>query len=756
MNLFCTTMSDSKKLDSITKYVSFIGIDRHLKWSYFQNGNSEFNFNENPYENLCCLLMGSQSGYCDECLVNKVFEGKSFKKIELWDNKSKCWMVSAYPALDTQGSFCGVILSGESVNGKKQSEVNYINDSLIESERRLSTLLSNLPGLVYRCKNDKQWTMEFVSQGCFELTGYMPEELRNNNKIAFNDLIAPDYQLEVWNNWQRAIQEKKSFTGEYQIITSDGSRKWVWEQGQAVFNDSGDVVALEGFIQDTTVRKNTEIALSRSEEKNRNLIESALVGIYTTRLNGEIIVANDALCRMLEFDSVDEILNVSNVRSVYVNPEDRDIMLQVIQKEGKVTDYELIWKTKKGRRIFVIISAILSGDLISGMVMDITERKFAEHEILEQKERAEQSDKLKAAFLANISHEIRTPLNGILGFTEILLEQEITPDEKGQYSKLIHDLSAQLLSIVNDILEISRIETHQIKIVNSQINLNQILYKLFNIFEKPSKEKKLILSLNSELKENQAIVYGDELRLVQVLTHLLNNALKFTSVGSINFGCRVFNNMLQFFVSDTGIGILPENRDIIFERFRQVEDALTRKYGGSGLGLSISKALVEMMGGEIYIDPYSEVGSTFYINIPYQVVPQYQKKQRNPLETKSCLRDCKILVCEDDDFGFLYLNRLLTQAGASTIRALSGNSAINVCQSEQELDLIIMDLRMPEMSGNDAAAYIKKIRPTIPIVICTASSRDEIEYLLRDNLFDDVVLKPIVSSNLMETICRLI
>jgi PAS domain S-box-containing protein len=745
-----------EKLIDVNTYVAFVGHDRLVKWSLFQYRNAEQSYQENPGENICCKLIGNTNGGCDHCPVNDAFINHTSGEIELTGEDGRNWLISAYPAYDANGGFSGIFHTVKDTAAINNTMVKLAADSLLESERRISTLLSNLPGLAYRCKNDKDWTMEFVSQGCFDITGYQPDDLINNRKLSFNSLIAPEYQDIVWKQWQNAIAAKRSYTGEYQVITSDGKRKWVWEQGQAVYDTQGDVIALEGFIQDITNRKLTEIALVNSEVKYRNLVENALVGVYSTYTNGEIIIVNDALSRMLEYDSPEDFLTVQNVKKVYANQADRDMMIERMRSDGKLTDYELVWLTRYGKEITVLISATINGDIISGMVMDITHRKQSEQKLLEQKERAEQSDKLKAAFLANISHEIRTPLNGIIGFADILIQQEISEADKEQYSNLIHNLSGQLLSIVNDILEISRIETNQIKLSVAPLNINQTLLKLYSVFENQARDKHLKFELNSELTDNQAVIYGDGSRLVQVLTHLLNNAIKFTYSGSIQLGCQLKNENLLFYVKDTGIGILPENRDIIFERFRQVEDALTRKFGGSGLGLSISKALVEMMGGEISVDCDSGIGSIFYFTIPYMNVPVKNQMQRNYLETKSCLRDTRILICEDDDFGYLYVNRLLTQAGAITFRAISGTRAIKFCQSDEAIDIIIMDLRMPEMSGNDAAGFIKKLRPSIPIIVSTASSSHEIEGLLNMRLFDGVVYKPIMSANLLETVCRLL
>lgn len=557
---------------------------------------------------------------------------------------------------------------------------------------------------------------------------------------------------------------RKWLISAYPAYDNKGNFDGIFEAGKDIthtikcdrLHSDDSLSEIEGFTKIKNNGKQGRTSNSESEEKYRDLVERALVGIYSTRLNGEMIIANEALCHMLEYESFEELKAIQNFKYIYKDQADHFKMLESLLKQGKLNDYELPWITRNGHEIIVLVNSVLNSDIISGTVLDITNRINTEQQLRYEKERAEQSDKLKAAFLANISHEIRTPLNGILGFTDILLEKDISKDDKDHYSNLIHNLSGQLLSIVNDILEISRIETNQIKISNSQIHINQILNKLFKSFENAAKLKNLTLKVNSELNESQDTIFGDNFRLIQVLTHLLNNAIKFTYSGSISFGCKMSNGMLRFYVKDTGIGIQAENKEVIFERFRQVEDTHTRKFGGSGLGLPISKALVEMMGGEINVESDSVTGSSFYFTIPYKIVPQKLKILRNHLETKSCLHDCRILICEDDDFGYLLINRFLTQAGASTVRALSGNKAIEYCQSEDEFDLVIMDLRMPEMSGGDAAEFIKKIRPSIPIIVCTAASGEEVESALNKRIFDAVVYKPISNINLLDEICRLV
>lgn len=749
-------MTVPENFTDVSSYIAFFDRERLVKWSLFRYRNGQYSYQENLIENICCKLIGIPDANCEKCPSNSAFLNLTSGERDITGKDGRKWHVSAYLSHDENGNFAGVFQTVNNTSYSSTPNVKFAVDSLQESERRISTLLSNLPGVAYRCKNDKSWTMEFVSQGCFEITGYQPEDIIQNKKLSFNDLIVNEFRESIWTEWQKAIVEKRPFTGEYQIISAEGKLKWVWEQGQAVCNADGEVVALEGFIQDITSRKLTEITLFNSEAKYRDLFENALVGVYSTLINGEILIVNNALCRMLEYDSPADFVSIQNVIKVYAYPDEREKLIERMRPEGKLTEYELVWLTKSGKEITVLISAIINGDIISGMVMDITHRKQTEQKLLEQKEKAEQSDKLKTAFLANISHEIRTPLNGILGFADILLHQDISENDKGHYSNLIHNLSGQLLSIVNDVIEISKIETNQITLSFSQININHILQKLHSSFSKNAQDKNLILEFVSELTENQAYIYGDGPRLVQVLSHLINNAIKFTYSGSIHFGCKIVDKNLQFFVQDTGIGILPENREVIFERFRQVENSLTRKFGGSGLGLSISKALVEMMGGEISVNCDFGTGSTFCFTIPYMNVPPEKLVKRNHHETKSCLHDIRILICEDDDFGYLYVNRVLTQAGALTFRANSGKQAIKFCQSDEAIDIIIMDLRMPVMSGNEAAEYIKKLRPSVPIIVSTASSSYEIEPLIKKSLFDGVVYKPILSINLLETVCKLI
>lgn len=644
------------------------------------------------------------------------------------------WLAWSYKSIwDKDGNMTSVIGVGRDIHEQKLSEI-----ALLESERRLATLMSNLPGMVYRCKNDRSWTMEFVSNGCYDLTGYSSNNLINNSKVSYNDVIHPDFREEVWNNWQIAIEKKQLYIGEYKIVTSSGKIKWVFEQGQGIYNAYGTLIALEGFIQDITSRKLADEELSYTSEKYRNLIDSALVGIYTTSLEGELIFANDALSSMLGY-TTEEAYRMNNILHLYKNIEDRNSFLQELRKHNKLTNVEMVWIHKSGAEVTVLLSAVLSDNYLSGMVMDISHLKRNELELYKAKEKAIESDKLKSAFLSNISHEIRTPVNGIMGFIDIILDKETTEDEKSQYTGLIRKMSTQLLSIMNDLIEISKIESNQIIIRKSDFRIAQCLKTVYDQHQKNAEKSGNTLVLFNNTSENE-MLNNDEGYIKQIFSYLIDNALKFTNKGIVEFGCKSEEGNIRFYVKDNGIGIHPRNHKLIFERFRQIEDSLTRKYSGSGLGLSISKALVELLGGSISLISEEGVGSEFYFLLP----TSNQDKPATHNSTQNELFQGKtILVCDDDDFGYLYLRKILTKSGFTCIRADDGQSSIEMHNNTPNIDVIIMDLRMPGISGIEAATKIREKDTKVPILGYTAYAEDDIGKLDVENIFNGFIFKPI-------------
>ena len=372
------------------------------------------------------------------------------------------------------------------------------------------------------------------------------------------------------------------------------------------------------------------------------------------------------------------------------------------------------------------------------------------------KDKAEESDHLKSAFLANMSHEIRTPMNAISGFTELLKNPNLDRDSINQYIDIIYANSQQLLSIIDDILDIARIETGQVKINQNIVNVNHVLDGVCHALQQQIKSKGISFKIVHGLSEEMAIVETDEIRLKQILTNLLNNALKFTESGSIIIGYSFNKDYLEFFVKDTGIGIAKENHNIVFERFRQVDTGIARKYGGTGLGLTISRVLVELLGGTIWLESELFIGSTFYFTIPYKDSTLLSISTESYNEQKEVFNwhDKTILLAEDEEFNYFYIHEILNTTRAKLIWAKNGEEAVRYCQSNPEIDFVLMDIKMPQLDGYEATKLIKSFRPQLPIVAQTAYAMSEDRIKALNAGCDNYIAKPINKKRLLNLIAQ--
>ena len=384
-----------------------------------------------------------------------------------------------------------------------------------------------------------------------------------------------------------------------------------------------------------------------------------------------------------------------------------------------------------------IIDGLIHWD---GIEFDITEQKKIENELLIAKESAEESNKLKTEFLNNMSHEIRTPMNGILGFSDLLNTPNLSNEKKQSFIGIIQSSAKQLLNVIDDILEISILETKQVKIVESKVCLNELLVDLFLVFDIKSKENKTPIYLKKGLTDKQSTIFVDKTKLVKVISNLIENALKFTSNGYIEIGYVLNNEKIDIHIKDTGIGIDKEKHELIFERFSQAEVELSKKVGGLGLGLSIVKENVELLDGKIRLESIKNEGSTFIVSIPYK--PVFENK---PNETNN---QPIILIAEDEEVNYLYVETLIKDVlklDYNVIHAKNGQEAVEMCRKYSTIELVLMDLKMPIMNGYEALKEIKKIRPDLTIVAQTAYSTTDVKNDVSSTGFDDFISKPINS-----------
>ncbi len=399
------------------------------------------------------------------------------------------------------------------------------------------------------------------------------------------------------------------------------------------------------------------------------------------------------------------------------------------------------------------------GIAILGVAIDITENKNYEVELKNAKERAEESDRLKTAFLANMSHEIRTPMNAIVGFSELLNDPDLTDDTRREFVGLIGENSKVLLNLIEDIIDVAKIEARQVKMVWSTCQVNAILDELAEYYMKQLAKypnKQIRIEVEKGVRRDDFVVITDPLRLRQILNNLIGNAIKFTEKGEVRVGYEMNGReSLQFYIKDTGIGLPNEKLELIFERFRQGEESSTKEYGGTGLGLTISKRLVEMLGGKMWVESVLHRGSTFYFSIPYRPAKEAtETKLFRPKSDKQDWSDKTVLVAEDETSNFELIKATLLRTNAKVIRALNGREAVEICGGDRKVDLVLMDIRMPVMNGYEATRLIKAEKKDLPIISLTAYAMSDD----RDKSFragcDEYVSKPFNPADLLEKMSR--
>lgn len=368
------------------------------------------------------------------------------------------------------------------------------------------------------------------------------------------------------------------------------------------------------------------------------------------------------------------------------------------------------------------------------------------NELKTTQEYAVKSDRLKSEFLCNMSHEIRTPMNGIIGFSHIINERNLSEEERKRYTNIIVNNSEQLLRIIDDILEISSLETKQVKVQKAKTNVCTLLNELYTLFSIKAKEKSIGIQLVNELEEVNCMVMIDHSKLLKILGNLLENALKFTDKGFIEIGCRLQNNRLLFHVRDTGIGIEKKKIANIFTRFSQADESIKYNYGELGLGLAIASENVELLGGEIHVESTPGVGSTFYFSVPYEPIKPMQTDFCKPIDQLHIPSSEKtILIAEDENSNYIFLKALMQKLNPDfkIIRAQDGQEAIEKCLSEQDIDLVLMDVKMPVKNGYEAVRIIKEFRPELPIIIQTAYSTKDAKDKALSSGCDAYIAKPI-------------
>jgi signal transduction histidine kinase/ActR/RegA family two-component response regulator len=391
---------------------------------------------------------------------------------------------------------------------------------------------------------------------------------------------------------------------------------------------------------------------------------------------------------------------------------------------------------------YVLITAILFYTLLKSHLVKIRNAE----------QKAIGSDRLKTAFLQNISHEIRTPMNSIVGFSEFLKDKNLSEPEKGQYLEMISKSSDQLLNIVNEVLDISLIETGNLSVNLKRVQLNNLINEIYMSY-KPLINKDISFTMNTGLSDSLSLILTDVIKLRQIISNLLNNAIKFTDKGHIGFGYILADNELQFLIEDTGIGIPVDFHEKVFERFLKAGIDDQKLYEGVGLGLAICKGNIDLLKGKIWMESEPGKGSKFFFTIPYKPVYEEEPVMLKNKDTGN-LNKMTILVAEDDDVNYLYIKEIFRGTGAEILHALNGKEAVEMCQNNDRIGIVLIDIKMPVMNGYEAIKKIREVRPDLPIVAQTAYALSN-EMLKAFNAgSNDYISKPFTREQLLAIVTK--
>ncbi|MBN2348590.1 MAG: PAS domain S-box protein [Bacteroidales bacterium] len=604
---------------------------------------------------------------------------------------------------------------------------------------------------------DEYGKILLVNKAFESLTLYSKHELVELN---FNSLLTDKFTGELMGI---ESTHNKANTNLHEVRLKRKDSKLIWcivSISKIEKNQSGKDVYLAQIHSISDIKK--------SEEKNKKdkellnyLINSIPENIYVKDINSQFIYVNKSMAQQLGHLYPEELISKSDfdyfpqktAKKLYDDEQEIirtghpkiNMEEKLISKKGRIRWYstsKMPWFDENGNVIGII-----------GIGLDITDLKEEQRKLKKAKRLAEKADQLKSSFLANMSHEIRTPLNGILGFSQFLRNKDLSVDKKNRYLDIILSSGNQLLGLINDIIDISKIDSGQLRLNCNSFSLNNLLNQLYVYFkEELVRQKKtgIYLELKKTLSELDTFIVSDELRIKQVLINLLSNAMKFTNRGSIIFGCERIDQNLTFFVKDTGIGIKEKLQSEIFERFRQVDSSYAREYGGTGLGLAISKGLIELLEGEIWVESKTNKGSTFWFTVPF--IPG-QKPAESPLDISQISinwEDKKILVVEDDEFSYQLLETLFEDKKIKLLHASDGLKAIQIVKNSKNIDMVLMDIKLPDIDGYTATAKIKSIQKKLPVIAQTAyASEDEKNKCLQAGC-DDYIEKPLKIEKLQE------
>ena len=635
-----------------------------------------------------------------------------------------------------------------------------------ERERQLDSLMGHLPGLAYRALADDHWTALFASKGIEDLTGYPADEF-TSRRLNYADIMLPEDRPATREAVLTALRERRMYEAEHRIRHKDGSVRWIWARGHGVFAPDGSLRFIEGLNLDMTRQKRAEENLRESEHRWRSLAEALPQLVWTATPDG---ACDYFSTQWTQYTGVPASQLLGWRWLEVLHPDDREATrLSWTDSVAGRGAYDVEYRVRRsdGEYRWFKTRGVPIRDSEGGMFKwfgtctDITDGKLAEEELRLAKEAAESANRAKDEFLANVSHEIRTPMNAILGMTELALDTPLTEDQR-QYLTTVKSAADALLGVINDILDFAKIEAGRLELDPADFSLGSVLGSTLRALAVRAHKKGLELVCQQRTGVPDALV-GDAGRLRQVLINLVGNAIKFTERGEVvvlveNAGEPVPEGevSLRFAVTDTGIGIPPDKQAKIFRAFEQEDTSTTRKYGGTGLGLTIAARLVELLGGSIRVESEPGRGSTFAFTARFRHRPP--SPDRIASLSPFPLRGLPVLVVDDNATNRRVLEEWLRGYVMEPAAAGDGVTAMDalwhgVAQG-RPYPLVLLDGRMPDIDGLALAAKIRQRTELSATRIILLTSGDRPGDLARAHQLGITanLLKPLQKSELMETI----
>ena len=704
----------------------------------------------------CYELVHNLHNPVNGCPCSFALKTKKEETREIFEN-GRHLQLSAWPIFDENNEVIAFSHSVRDITENKKAE-----EALRDSEEKFSKAFMTSPYAI-SITNPKDGNFIEVNDAFTLISGYTREEVLINSSIG----------LEIWvkeNDRKRVISDLLKG-----IEVAGKELKFKKKNGEILIGlFSAQIIQLNNksyiisSINDITDSVKAKEALYESEKKYRLLADNSADVIFIFDMNFNYTYISPSVKRLRGYEP-EELMGQSISNSL--KPEGIAYAQKVIKEEmelerkgiadlNRSRALELEMFCKDGSIIWTEAKAsVLRDDKnnpigIIGVTRDITERKKAENDLKIAKEKAEESDRLKSAFLANMSHEIRTPMNGILGFSELLTEPGLSGEKQKEYIHIIENSGKRMLNIINDIVDISKIESGQVNLTISEVNINEQIEYIHTFFKPEVEQNGIQLFFKNSLSNNEAILKTDKVKAVAILTNLVKNAIKFTQQGSIEFGYVKKGEFLEFYVKDTGSGIRQGKIDVIFERFRQGSESLTRNYEGAGLGLSISKAYVEMLGGKMWVESEFGKGSIFYFTHPYTANKENKVEKKMVVNSGEDINiiKLKILIAEDDETSEKLISIAVRNIVKEVIVARTGIEAVKLCRNNPDIDLILMDIQMPEMNGYKATKEIRQFNKEVIIIAQTAYAlAGENEKAIEAGC-NDYISKPINKVKLTELI----